>query len=438
MTTTTFTTTRRRRQARMNHDSRYMVTTLVVLMIGLTTNQVQAQQPANLEGWSDAYRTEYSYDALHSNGPDKWDSVKSTETGWGEWEAVRLTAGAATFDNTKQPNNAATTATGGSALLSWDASTPNQCGQESHPSPIELLPLADTCTDTEELKARQFNSQLDCRHPLELATPQEDATAPWELTPYSLRYYLPRTDKTCRRPTVRLNGVLANLGGNSKEDIEEHFVLLWVELHARSEHVINGKRYDAELQMVHMGTTRPDELVIVSVLIDASQSVEDNLEFQRYLLDGWQRKSILEADTCQRRRTLVGEEGAQDGRRHLRGDLRQVSGYMAALQEYWQGHNATMTAAMIEEDALEREERRKLQGNKNKCTPDAYGNGCQVYGIGPRRRVFPYNLWPGIWYYSYEGSLTAPPCTGKVNWRIIDTPLYVLASEWTLFLLAYS
>jgi Eukaryotic-type carbonic anhydrase len=361
-------------------------------------------------GWDDNYRLEYTYDDLRTNGPSQWGSVSalSNSRGWGEWEVVRLASAQTNQD--KQP-----------LLVDWSSSR-SQCGLEARPSPIELAPFAE-CTDTQEILTRKYDSAQDCRHPKEdtnrlgsafatstTATVTSDMSA-WEITPFSLRFYFPRTDKDCRRPTIRLD----NIFGNEQKNQEEHFVLLWLELHARSEHVLDGKRYDAELQMVHMATTRPNELAIVSILIEAD-SDKDHADFQSYLMDGWQSKYQQELATCASQRKL------QRDRPHLRGDQRAMGGQWKAVQEYLQVYNITNYDAAADDDDRGTK-KRKLQVGGNKCEPDKYGNGCQSMGMGPRLRMFPYNLWPSSWYFSYVGSLTSPPCMGQVHWRVMDTPL---------------
>lgn len=335
--------------------------------------------------WKDSYDLGYTYEQRdEQNGPSQWSKISSQS--WGEWQDVNV------FVNQNM------------GLIEWPG---NQCGSEARPSPIEVTPNGQ-CGDSLEMRVRQFNPNTDCHHPLEGNNPDPTDTDPWEITPYSLRWYMPRNDSTCLRPTLRLDGIQSLT--DSKSD--EHFVLLWLELHARSEHMIDGRRYDAELQMVHMGTTRPNELVIVSVMIEAGNVDEDNVDFQKYLLDGWQLKAQKEAQTCSSRNAL------RRTRRHLRKELRTENSYLAALQEY----QLEMGKMEVPRSAFDE---RELQGggNANNCVPDKYGMGCQQFGLGPRRRMFPYNLWPSIWYYSYPGSLTAPPCTGLVHWRIIDTPL---------------
>lgn len=371
----------------------------IPLLLLLPTLISSQSSSGNRDGWRDDYKLGYSYDSLSEIGPLNWNEVPST-IGWGEWEVVRLASAQAETNANGLP------------LLDWDTNV-NQCGTEARPSPIELMPSAD-CKDEEEIRVRPYNPERDCRHPLEEDNRRqaEDATDQWEITPYSLRYYYPRTDRVCRRPTVRLFGV----GNANKKNQEEHFVLQWLEVHARSEHVVAGKRYDAEIQMVHVSTSRENELAIVSVLVDAG-ATEDHVDFQRFLLDGWQRRALQETAQCDNRRELVRNKP------HLRGDRRSSGGgFTSVLQDYPQ---PKFNASLYDE-----EPQRILQGGNNRCSPDKYGNGCQEQGIGPRKRMFPYNLWPSVWYFSYEGSIAAPPCQGNVHWRIMDTPLTISRRQY--------
>ncbi|CAB9506294.1 expressed unknown protein [Seminavis robusta] len=383
-----------------------VATTNPIVVAQTTLSNTGSVDSTNREGWDDNYKLPYTYDELRSDGPTKWSSVPAiTNRGWGEWEVVRLASALTNEDATP--------------LLNWW--TQNECGNEARPSPIEVIPN-QACTDTQEMMLRKFNPTVDCRHPLENnlrqdTTATQTATSPeaWEITPYSLRYYWPRNDRACRRPTIRLE----NIFGMDRRNQEEHFVLLWLEVHARSEHVIDGTRYDAEIQMVHMAATRPNELVIVSVLVEANAE-EDHDIFQQYLLDGWQSKANQEAALCggKKKRELLHKRP-----KHLRGDARHAP--WAALHDYAKAHNN----ATNYNDA-NKTQKRKLQGDKNRCEADKYGNGCQDEGMAPRFRIFPYNLWPSSWYYSYTGSLTAPPCLGKVHWRIMDTPLSISRRQY--------
>jgi hypothetical protein len=173
------------------------------------------------------------------------------------------------------------------------------------------------------------------------------------------------------------------------------YAILWMELHARSEHVVEGKQYDAELQMVHMGTGRDiGQLLTVSLMIDAS-ATQDDLEFE-WMLQQWTEVAERESETCDGR-----------GRR-----LRKASDYKTTTTK--ESYKATPS------DTTENAQR-KLQFSPSPCNTDRFGNGCEP--LGPRRRMYPYSLWPSIWYYGYTGSLTVPPCSDLVQWRILDEPM---------------
>jgi hypothetical protein len=51
-------------------------------------------------------------------------------------------------------------------------------------------------------------------------------------------------------------------------------------------------------------------------------------------------------------------------------------------------------------------------------------------GYAPRRKMFPYDLWPTIFFYRYKGSITAPPCSEIVNWRVLDEPLVISRRQY--------
>uniref|UniRef100_A0A7S2P2Q1 Alpha-carbonic anhydrase domain-containing protein n=1 Tax=Leptocylindrus danicus TaxID=163516 RepID=A0A7S2P2Q1_9STRA len=39
-------------------------------------------------------------------------------------------------------------------------------------------------------------------------------------------------------------------------------------------------------------------------------------------------------------------------------------------------------------------------------------------------------MWPTIWYYRYDGSLTTPPCTPNVHWRVLDEPMKISRKQF--------
>jgi hypothetical protein len=297
------------------------------------------------QGWDDSYKLDFSYDPSAGNGPDAWANVQ----GAGQWS---------------QYNNRLIEQIG------------NQCGSSNRPSPLKLED-AQQCADVHELLPPQI-SDGDCT--------REDIA--FDITPYSLRAYFPTSNEQCERPELIVPGRF------------DPYALLWMELHARAEHVVEGKRYDAELQMVHAGTARDEgQLMTVSLMIDAS-ATQDDLEFE-WLLQQWGNAALVESDTCDGRRRQLRQ-----------GQLRQVSDYQTNIN--------TSNIQPATHNSQENPQR-NLQFSPSPCRTDRFGNGCEP--LGPRRRKYPYSMWPSIWYYGYTGSLTSPPCSDIVQWRILDEPM---------------
>lgn len=306
---------------------------------------VQAQE------WQDSYKLDFSYDRNAENGPDAWGDVQ----GIGPWVDY---------------NNRMVTQIG------------NQCDSGTRPSPLHLEDISMQCIDLHELLPLQITDS-DCT--------RDDMT--FDITPYSLRASFPLSDDTCSRPAVTVSGRFDN------------FSLLWMDLHARSEHVMEGKRYDAELQMIHGGMgVETGQIMAVSLLMEATAKA-DNLEFE-WMLQQWQQVAAQEAQDCSRRRNR---------------QLRTIADY--DLNSKTKGGDA-------EEEILnaEPDQKRNLQFRPSPCDTDRFGGGCEP--LAPRRRMFPYNLFPTIWYYGYTGSLTTPPCTNAVQWRVLEQPLQISRRQY--------
>ena len=352
---------------------------LLGLLVGVTATVVHGQ---NSVGWDPSDRLQYTYDdANFDDDGSGWSGVN----GLGEW-------GKEAYTNLNI------------------RSSGNVCDAEmnTRPSPINLFQTS-RCQDMHELLTRQISQEGD-------DCDRDDVT--YDVTPYGLKIYFPTSDTNCLRPTIR----------SSRTNPVDSYTLLWMELHAPSEHVIDGQRFDAELQMVHKGTGNEEgQLLTVSVMIttdDLPSEHSENLEFQ-YMLEQWHKVADERSQAC-------------DGRRGRRA-MQQHEGTSSSSSSYKQDEVITSAGRnnRSNNNGIQRNENdnrhqneenssaRKLQfSSPSPCFTDRFGNGCEP--LGPRRRMYPYNLWPSIWYYGYSGSLTSPPCTDIVAWHIIDEPMYVI------------
>mmetsp|Transcript_21318 Transcript_21318/g.32352 ORF Transcript_21318/g.32352 Transcript_21318/m.32352 type:complete len:408 (+) Transcript_21318:19-1242(+) len=309
--------------------------------------------------WRKDYMLDFSYDTDANNGPRDWESVDTYNSEYEQFTSIQWHL---IFD------------------LELEG---NVCESELRPSPIALDINDNECPDEHDIRTRRITSR-DCK--------KDDIT--FEITPHALRAYYPYHDLDCYRPTIMMDGS------------DSPFLLVWMELHARSEHVVDGKRYDAELQMVHMGTRNSnDEMATVSVLIDASAD-RDHPEFQ-FLLDQWQSVADAEEDRCEKRRA----------NRKLRENVRKG----AIINSIRKKKTASKQNS---KDILDSDNASQFHRRDQYCNPNRQSE------CGPRRRMFPYSLWPSIWYFRYSGGLTTPPCSSIVNWRIIDAPMLISRKQF--------
>lgn len=297
--------------------------------------------------WRDSYQLNFDYDPESGDGPHDWGDVTVDGSEFRQ------------FDVDHNEFN-----------LDVDG---NECDRDFRPSPIPLVANSG-CTDDHEIRTRQIDEDDDCTR----------ADVSYELTPHVLRAYFPEDDDDCERPSIELD-----------EPDDDDFIIVWMEVHARSEHVVDGKRFDAELQMFHMGTgDSDDEMAIVSVFLEATAR-QDHEEFQ-FMLDGWQSTLNRQEALCDQRYLRVHKQVQENA-------LKKKNGMSSRKKE-----------------STRKEDKKKERELQN----------CQGDDCGPRRKKYPYNMWPSIHYFSYDGSITYPPCTTAVNWRILDKPMEISRKQY--------
>ena len=158
----------------------------------------------------------------------------------------------------------------------------NECRSTRRPSPINLITNGE-CRANHEILTREIRYD-DCVI--------DNVT--FYRTPHTLRADFPHNDDTCRRPTIDLPN------GYPYRWFIHHF-----EVHIRSEHTLDGRRFDGEIQQYHLGQQdQKRELATVSILLDAS-GLEDNPRLQEYI-DRWEAAAQEEVSNCPNRRNLRG------------------------------------------------------------------------------------------------------------------------------------
>lgn len=378
--------------------SKAFLLSTAIILLSISINEAQ-QTPPKFE--------EFVYDMFSPLGPEGWGDLELENNEYLQYTAKH----------------------GGQTLYDLDVEE-NECGRTSKQSPVNLLPN-EICLDDHEILSRKIR-RSDCKF--------DDFS--WSITPHFLRATMPPDDSFCIRPHIDLPNGFGN-----------KWNLQFMELHIRAEHTLDGRRYDAELQMVHLGLDpNHEKLATISMMLEASSPEDD--EMVQWMLDEWQAVADRRDSICNNLSNISDATSAQvRGGRDLRGsktpqsevEVEKPSNEFVPARVHRHLNPSTHPAHSGEEERINEEletldpdHPRLYYGSSYRTDEvtgeihrvlqidddndvDADGNEIKVVKA-PRHKMFPYIMWPTIWYYRYRGSITSPPCSKIVNWRVLDTP----------------
>ena len=178
--------------------------------------------------------------------------------------------------------------------------------------------------------------------------------------------------------------------------------VLHVDVKIPSEHTMEGKRYAAEYQifMILNRTDKKRGAPAVSVLFDIHPEEEDNHRIQQ-MIDEFQK--VYDAD-------MAECEGFRRKQRRLGAWADNTLGARIASRIAEDFHQSTV---LDEPEEMEAEFQENLGNLRRKA---------QEY-----RKWNPWHetIVTSPWFYGYEGSLTEPPCSEFVEWRVILEPALI-------------
>ena len=163
------------------------------------------------------------------------------------------------------------------------------------------------------------------------------------------------------------------------------FDALQFHFHTGSDHAIDGRYYGADMHLVHVESGGSGRLSVLGFFFEPTDA--DGLQKFRDLLAEWEAVAASTLLTCSAKNSTIWSS-----------------------QSPFPGTNTSATAQQ--------------------------GGGRRTKNVEKDHRKLPrsfnpYDLIPaGSSMYTYEGSLTTPPCAEIVFWNVIDTPVSVSVREF--------
>ena len=162
-----------------------------------------------------------------------------------------------------------------------------------------------------------------------------------------------------------------------------------------SEHLINGNRYDAEMQVYHLHPDRkrtPTQATVIRATVDGyNWYFEGALRAFEYI---YERDLALCSASQRRDRELFAEAHQNLGTTDDESNIDYSS---------WAQYSTTM----------DRPDYQEYSENMERLLQDGRWD--------PHHQM----LVPSIYFYRYEGSITEPPCGEWVSWFITDQPMTI-------------
>jgi carbonic anhydrase len=179
--------------------------------------------------------------------------------------------------------------------------------------------------------------------------------------------------------------------------------MMHIDFKVPSEHMIEGQRFDAEMQLFHLhpGRRRTPTLSVVMQATPGGYNY-----YLQAALDAFEYVYNVHRAQCSKKRRKE---------RQLVTDMHKILGNKSTTNNDLHGIDYNTWAEYSTDlDDPEFERNRILQERMLQ------------YGVWDPHHIA---LVPSIYFYGYEGSLTEPPCGEWVSWFICDKPMIISTSQ---------
>jgi len=281
----------------------------------------------------------------------------------------------------------------------------NECSTSTKQGPIDVCnshAFSGTCNEKHQIRPIHGDYQLDNEH------------VKMQILPGRLRI---KYDTRANGVLIREPEIYTDEFKGTPHPPHADFAHYWnwhmqanhVDIKIPSEHTVCGKRSVGELTIWHLHP-EPDEaqrngqdVIVISILIDIHPQGLPNLHLQK-AIDKWKEVFNEDSKNCQSDRKLV--ESFQ-------------SDQYADLS----AHSDFLTSDIFVDEIFgDQKSKGEFQRSRRRNYETEEGKN---KGWSPYHK----EILNSLYFYAYHGSMTEPPCSDFIAWRVMHDPMHISRSQ---------